>query len=195
MPHLKSMCLTKPTSTQQILRDAQSGDDAALDELISRIQPQLQRLSMRMCGHTQDAEDVVQDSLLAMARNINDFRADSALSTWMYTIARRFCIKRRAKKSGEPKDFVPLHDMPQVPSDAVHMDPDRAAQINEQWRLLQRALMELDLKHREVFVLREIEGLSTSQAAQVLELTPEAVKSRLHRARKHVRATLFSSEE
>lgn len=173
-----------------VLHKAQSGDDAALDELIGIIRPQLQRVSMRMCGHAEDAEDVVQESLLAIARNLQDFRADSALSTWMYTIARRFCIKRRSRRAGQPEHFMPLHDMPQVRSEDPGVNPERATQLTQQWRLLQQALMELDVKHREVFVLREVEGLSTAQTSRILELTPPAVKSRLHRARAHIKHAL-----
>ena len=186
--------MTDITPTERALRQAQSGDDAALDELIALIQPQLQRLSMKICGHTQDAEDVMQDSLLAVARGIQGFRADSSLSTWMYTIARRFCIRRRAKKAGEPSQFVPLEHLPSMPQGFTFIEPDRAAQLQQQWVLLQEALVQLDIKYREVFVLRQIEGLSAAQVSEVLGISQDAVKSRLHRARKHVREALFCAQ-
>ena len=87
-------------ATEALLSRAAAGDDAALEALLEAVQPQLYRFSMKMCRHSADAEDVLQDSLLAAARSIRTFRGDATLSTWLFTIARRFCIKERRKRAG-----------------------------------------------------------------------------------------------
>ena len=87
-------------ATEALLSRAAAGDDAALEALLEAVQPQLYRFSMKMCRHSADAEDVLQDSLLAAARSIRTFRGDATLSTWLFTIARRSCIKERRKRAG-----------------------------------------------------------------------------------------------
>jgi RNA polymerase sigma-70 factor (ECF subfamily) len=76
-----------------LLTSARAGDGAALEELLLRHQPRIYRFGMKMCRDPEDASDVLQDTLLAMARTIADFRGASSLSTWLYTITRSFCIK------------------------------------------------------------------------------------------------------
>src|SRR5215470_15526196 len=91
----------------ELLAAARAGDAAALEELLERHQAQVYRFGMKMCRDPEDAKDVLQDTLLAMARNVRDFRGASSLSTWLYTIARSFCIKKR-RRSKLALDDEPL---------------------------------------------------------------------------------------
>ena len=86
------------SEAQMLLEQARFGDDAALERLLKAVQPQLYRFSMKMCRHTEDAEDVLQDSMMTLARSFRDFRGASSLSTWLFTVARSFCIKKRRKR-------------------------------------------------------------------------------------------------
>ena len=81
---------------------ARQGDTAALETLLVRNQPHLYRFGLRMCGNVEDAGDVAQESLISMARSVRDFRGDSSVSSWLYTIARRFCIKKRRRSKFAP---------------------------------------------------------------------------------------------
>src|SRR6187397_2698189 len=80
------------------------GDRQALEALLERHQAQVYRFGMKMCRDPEDAKDVLQETLLAMARSVRDFRGASSLSTWLYTIARRFCIKKRRRGELAPEE-------------------------------------------------------------------------------------------
>src|SRR6187431_1945609 len=86
----------------ELLAASRQGDAAALETLLTRYQPHLYRFGLTMCGNVEDAGDVAQESLISMARSVRDFRGDSSVSSWLYTIARRFCIKKRRRSKFAP---------------------------------------------------------------------------------------------
>ena len=90
------------SSDDELVAAARQGDSAALETLLVRYQPHLYRFGLRMCGNVEDAGDVAQESLISMARSVRDFRGDSSVSSWLYTIARRFCIKKRRRSKFAP---------------------------------------------------------------------------------------------
>ena len=177
----------------ELLAAARQGDAAALEALLVRYQPHLYRFGLRMCGNENDAGDVAQESLISMARSLRDFRGDASVSTWLYTIARRFCIKKRRRSKFAPAREESL-DAPGI--DAAHRladpapSPEQTATNRELQRALTRAIDGLEPNQREVLVLRDIEGLSAAEVASVLGVSVDAVKSRLHRARGAVRQAL-----
>lgn len=169
-------------SDAELVDAARAGDRAALDALVERHTAQVYRFSKLMCRHPEDAQDVLQETLLAMAKNLGTFRANAALSTWLFTIARRFCIKkRRGQRPLDSDDGVLNGVMDEAPR------PDETIAQKEVERALSDAIAALDTKYREVLVLRDVEGLSAKEVASVLGIGVEAVKSRLHRARLSVR--------
>jgi RNA polymerase sigma-70 factor (ECF subfamily) len=176
-------------TTPRLLERARSGDRAALEELLERHQAQVYRFGMKMCRDPEDAKDVLQDTLLAMARGVRDFRGASSISTWLYTIARSFCIKKRRKSKFAPDERSLYSDA--APEAALLADParrpDEAVSGREIEIALEQAIGALEPAYREVLVLRDVEGLTAPEVAEVLGLTAEAVKSRLHRARLAVR--------
>jgi RNA polymerase sigma-70 factor (ECF subfamily) len=148
---------------------------------------------MKMCGDSEDAEDVLQETLLAMARGVRDFRGASSISTWLYTIARSFCIKKHRKSKFAPAETSSLDTdvAPQVARIADPAEgPEDALAGKQIEHALGQALSALEPMYREVLVLRDIEGLTAPEVAEVLGVTVQAVKSRLHRARLSVRAQL-----
>ena len=176
-----------------LLAAARQGDAAALEALLIRYQPHLYRFGLRMCGNEDDAGDVAQQSLISMARSLPDFRGESSVSSWLYAIARSFCIKKRRRGKFAPPREESLdssggdaarHLVDPAPS------PEQAAANQELHRALIRAIDKLDRPQREVLVLRDVEGLPAQEVAQVLRVSVDAVKSRLHRARLAVRQTL-----
>lgn len=179
-----------PRDTNALLAAAQDGDRRALEELLSVVQPQLYRFSMKMCRHDEDAEDVLQESLIAIARSIRDFRGASSLSTWLYTVARSHCIKKRRKSKFAPEHLERVDDVdPGIHEGLVSAAPDpfEVAASAETWRLVQVAIQQLSPEFREVLVLRDIEGLTAPEVAEVVGISVGAVKSRLHRARADLR--------
>src|SRR5258708_37951538 len=89
-------------SERELIEAARGGDDEALDELLALHERKLFRFSMRMCGNEQDAREVLQETMLAAFRGMSGFRGEARLSTWLYQIARGYCLKSRRRASAEP---------------------------------------------------------------------------------------------
>jgi RNA polymerase sigma-70 factor, ECF subfamily len=175
---------------QALVERARTGDADALDRLLRILEPQVWRFGLRLCGDREDARDVLQDTLLGAIRTLGEFRGEAALSTWLYTIARSYCIKKRRRPKGAPSGFVSLDaEEGQAARQLADGGDDPAAHAEraELAHLLEKALAELPPAFREVVVLRDVEGLSAPEAAEALGLTVAAVKSRLHRARAALR--------
>jgi RNA polymerase sigma-70 factor (ECF subfamily) len=183
---------SSPTD-DELLAAARQGDAAALEALLVRYQPHIYRFGLRMCGNVEDAGDIAQESLISMARSLRDFRGDSSVSSWLYTIARRFCIKKRRRSKFAPAREesldAPGTDAAQRVADPAP-SPEQTATNQELAAALTRAIDALDPAQREVLVLRDVEGLPAPEAAKVLGISVDAVKSRLHRARVAVRQEL-----
>ena len=95
---------------EDLLASIRAGDDVALGSLLARHAPAIYRFGVKMCRDPEDAKDVLQDTLLAAARGIREFRGASSLSTWLYTVARSFCIKKHRSSKLAPTDTVSLDD-------------------------------------------------------------------------------------
>lgn len=175
---------------EDLLTAARLGDGDALDALLRRYQPRVYRFGVKMCGDPEDASDVVQETLLAMAQSVREFRGDASVSTWLYSIARSFCIKKRRRSKFAPTTEDSLDALGPEQLEALadsSRDPEEQAAGVEIGATLDAAITSLDPAQREVLVLRDIEGLTASEVAMVLDVSVEAVKSRLHRARLAVR--------
>jgi RNA polymerase sigma-70 factor (ECF subfamily) len=174
--------VTEGSSEERLLAAARAGDKQALEALLERHQAQVYRFGMKMCRDPEDAKDVLQDTLLAMARSVRDFRGASSISTWLYTIARSFCIKKRRRSKFAPESERSLET--DAASEAKYLAaeggaPDEALAGRQVERALAQAIA--------VLLLRDVEGLSAPEVAEVVGATVQAVKSRLHRARLSVR--------
>ena len=180
-------------SDERLLAAARAGDRHALDVLLQRHQSRVFRSGMKMCRDPEDAKDVLQDTLLAMARGVRQFRGASSLSTWLFTVARSFCIKKRRRSKFAPQrerslDGQATPQAKELPAPA--RDPDEALAGKQLEQSLDLAIQALEPKYREVLLLRDVEGLSAPEVAEVLGVSVQAVKSRLHRARLAVRERL-----
>jgi RNA polymerase sigma-70 factor (ECF subfamily) len=142
-----------------------------------------------MCRDDEDAADVLQETLLAAARTLPDFRGASSVSTCLYTIARSYCIKKRRTSKFAPAALESLDQQADQGDDVA--DPDRSPEEAAAGRQLQAALDtaigSLEPMYREVLVLRDVKGLPAADVAETLGISVDAVKSRLHRARMAVR--------
>lgn len=177
----------------ELLTAARRGDTAALETLLLRYQPHLFRFGLRMCGNADEAGEVAQESLISMARSLRDFRGDSSVSSWLFTIARRFCIKKRRRSRFAPAQQDSLDAPGSVAAQRLAdpgPDPERTTTNQELAAALTRAIDALSPPEREVLVLRDVEGLPAAEVAKILGISVEAVKSRLHRARIAVRQAL-----
>lgn len=174
-----------------LVQAAQGGDGEALDALLKRYQPLILRFGARMCRHPEDAQDVVQETLLAAARTLHAFRGDASVSTWLYAIARSFCIKKRRRGPFAPKVVSLETDASRIGAARDRApNPERSLADRELGASLESAIAALEPEYREVLLLRDVEGLSAAEVGEVTGLSVAAVKSRLHRARVAVRDRL-----
>lgn len=167
----------------ELIAAAQAGDREAIDALLTRYEQRIYRFGLRMCGDEESAREVLQETMLAAFKNLPGFRGQAALSTWLYQIARSFCIKERrgARAHASLDDAEPADQAPPLP-DQLH-----ARQLGE---ALATAIRALPHDQREVLVLRDVEGLSAQEAADIVGIEVGALKSRLHRARTALRERL-----
>jgi RNA polymerase sigma-70 factor, ECF subfamily len=182
--------VSEAPSDERLLAAARAGDKQALEKLLERHQAQVYRFGMKMCRDPEDAKDVLQDTLLAMARGVREFRGASSISTWLYTIARSFCIKKRRRSKFAPEEERSLDTDAAVEARrlaAPGSDPVEALAGKQVEHALEQAIAALDPMYREVLLLRDVEGLSAPEVAEVVGASVQAVKSRLHRARLSVR--------
>ncbi|MBN1562772.1 MAG: sigma-70 family RNA polymerase sigma factor [Anaerolineae bacterium] len=180
---------------QALVERLQAGDQFAYAELVEQHAGQVYRLALRMMGNEADAEDVLQETFLSAFKAIDRFEGRSSLSTWLYRIANNAALMRLRRNEpdqvsiDEPVerddgDVMPrqFFDFCCLPEDDLMRDEARAE--------MQRAVDELTPTLRSVFIMRDIEGLSTQETAEALDLSVSAVKSRLMRARLKLREQL-----
>jgi RNA polymerase sigma-70 factor, ECF subfamily len=180
-----------------LVLDAKSGDADAMERLLLRVQGVAYRVSLLVCGHHQDAEDVMQEALLSTYQHVNQIDDPRAFRTWLYMTVRNACLMRRRRRVGEPARPVSIEQGDSRDKEARPIDvedPSRSAdqQIMDTWlgARLRRALAALPRDYRVVVVLREIEGLSTRDVASITGVSESNVKTRLHRARAMLRRDL-----
>ncbi|MDP4110202.1 MAG: sigma-70 family RNA polymerase sigma factor [Bacillota bacterium] len=175
------------TEESQIIKRVQNGDEAAFEELLSAYEKKIYNLAYRESRNVQDAMDITQEVFLRVFRSIKDFRGESSFSTWVYRIATNMCIDfaRRAAKNNAVSLTVYDED-----GEAADMDipddsstPETYYEKTELRREMERGLRMLSPEHRHIIILRDINGLSYLEIAQILKLEEGTVKSRLARAR------------
>jgi RNA polymerase sigma-70 factor (ECF subfamily) len=181
-----------------LVRAAAEGDRDAMERLLMRAQEVAYRFSLLVCGHPQDAEDVMQDALLKTYRYVNRIKEPEAFRTWLYTTVQNACRMKRRRHIGEPSQLTSV-EQGATTADGVAGPLEleghtRAADqlVMDAWvsDRLRRALKALPPSYRMIVVLREMEGLSTREVASVAGISEANVKTRLHRARVMLRQAL-----
>ena len=178
-----------------LVHASKKGDAAAFEQLVKRYDRRLLRISQTVTRNREDSEDAVQEALLKAFQNLADFREDSQFSTWLIRITVNQSLMKLRKQRTHKE--VSLDEDFQADGNSLPLDvPDRAPNpeqlcwASELRAILVRAIEELRPLLRTVFVLRDVEGLSIEQTAQVLNLSQGAVKARLWRVRLHLRERL-----
>ena len=179
---------------EALVRAAQGGENRAFDELVRRYQDKVYRLSFKILRHEDDAAEALQDAFLSAYRGIANFKAESTFSTWLYRIATNASLMKYRKRRD---NHISLDQSQSHNEEAEPLQlPDWSAQPPEELltaetrEVMEEGIQRLPEELRTVFVLRDIEGLSNAEVAEILELSVAAVKSRLHRARLALRERL-----
>jgi len=165
-----------------------NGNPAAFEAIVERYTPLLYSLAYRLLGQGEEAEDAVQEILEKSFRALPRFRISKRFFPWLYTIGLNHLrsVERRRKRRSRLKisNAEPQRVLESVASEQGN--PARQSELQEGERLAQKALDTLRVEYREVFVLRQIQGLSVQEVAEVLQMPEGTVKTHLHRARKQM---------
>ena len=179
-----------------LLRGLRSGDERAFEAMIRAYGPRLLAVTRRLLRNEEDARDALQETFLSALRSLDQFDSRARLSTWLHRIAVNAALMRKRRASKRPEQSLD-ELLPRFRENGMFEDhnrrwpqPEEAAERAEVRALVRTSIDELPDTHRDVLVLRDIEGLDTAEAAEVLHVTPNAVKVRLHRARQALRALL-----
>jgi len=181
---------TDPGATEaSLVARAQAGDVGAFEQLSSAYADRLFMLLLRLLGDRAEAEDVAQEVMLRAWQGIASFQGRSSYFTWLYRIAVNEANRALGKRARRPAGVSIGATELQLPSSPAD-DPSRQAEVSELRLALGRALAELPPALRAAIVLRDVEGLSTQEAAEIAGVSQAAFKSRLHQARLRVRAAV-----
>jgi len=192
---------TAPTDGELVLNAAR-GDGAAFSQLVQRHQDKVYGLALRLLRDPGEAEEVVQETFLAALEKLSSFRGDAAFTTWLHRVAANAALMRLRRRRRAPETVVPEPVEDLLPrfdaSGRIEAQPrhDWSKRADEQLadreiRLaIEREIQNLPEDYRIVFLLRDVEDLSSEDMAAVLGISVAAVKSRLHRARLVLRERL-----
>jgi len=175
----------------ELARSLAAGEPEAFDRFVEHFRSKVFHYSWLVCGQPEDAEEVAQATLLKVFASIDQLREPERVRAWVFRIARNACLMQRRRSIFAPAHESSLDELPvagEVPDSAE--PPDRAVLQGELKAVLDRVILELPAAYRAVVVLRDLEELSTEETAEILGLKPDAVKTRLHRARLAMRQTL-----
>lgn len=180
----------------QIIEKICSGDSAAFEQFMHAYEKKVYTMALRMTGSAEDAFDLSQEIFLRVYRSIGLFRMESSLSTWIYRLSSNACIDylRRRKKHPELPLVSEQDDGDSCENDIAdsRFSPESEYDKTELREQLSRAILRLSAEHRQVVVLRDINGLSYAEIADSLDLEEGTVKSRLFRAREQLRRLMTS---
>ena len=184
----------------ELARSLIAGEPEAFDRFVEHFRAKIFHYSWLMCGHREDAEEVAQDTLLKVFESFDQLRAPELVRPWVFRIAKDACLMKRRKSVFAPSQELSLDDfLPQMDHEGGQVKlqiadwsglPDDRLLQSEMKQVLDQAIGVLPENYRSVILLRDVEELSTMETAQILDLTEDVVKTRLHRARLAIRQKL-----
>lgn len=186
-------------SDDDLIHAFKEGEEGAFEAIMDRYEGRLFGFLKRMCGHMEDAEESLQDTLLSAFKSLEGFRGEGSLKNWLYKIASSACLKKRRKGKFDPDEefsieafFSGAGDVRTLEIPDLTDHPGLSFEKAELMNRIREAVVALPSKYRSVLALRDFEGLSTDEAADILGISAPSVKTRLHRARLQMRESLDS---
>ena len=180
----------------ELLARAQAGDVTAFEGLVERHRSRIYNLALRMLNSEDDAAEVLQDSFISAYRNLPHFRGDAQFGSWVHRIAANHALMRLRHRKvvsqvESPLDEPTFNDRGSLVDEVSDFkDAEGEAMDAELCRAIEQASAGLGADYREVFVLKDLEGLSYEEIAEITGASVPAIKSRLHRARLSLRAAI-----
>ncbi len=171
---------------------AKSGDRQAVAQLVKNNEQTVYNFSFKICRDRDKAEHIMQETFFSMIKSLHQFDGNSKISTWLYRIVSNHCLMLARKDKS--RTFVSIDNDDDLYEDKYTADwsniPNQDIENTELKKILDESIDKLSPEYRIVFLLRDVEGLSTEETAEMTELSVPAVKSRLHRARAFLRKEL-----
>lgn len=184
---------------KEIIRSFNEGDrEKALKLFINQYQTKLYNLAYQMLGNHDDAMDALQEILFQVNQSLQTFKEKSSLYTWVYRLSSNVCFNFRKKRSQTNNQIEwdeNLYHSMMLPIEQPNEDPDTMCESKYKQFLVQQAILKLPENQRVLLVLHDIEGISTLEIAKILNITSNAVKSRLHRSRGALRNIIHKGFE
>lgn len=176
---------------RELVKKVLNGDTKAFSELVRQYEDTVFSFAFKVCRNREKAEEVTQDTFVNVFRKLHQFDGKSKFSTWLYSIVTNNCLmkNRQRKINGVFVYLEPQHEQTYT-SSRDNPTPLEKVMSDELRKKLDNAILSLPVEYRVVFVLRDIEGLTAHEVAEILNLSIPAVKSRLHRARSYLRDQL-----
>ena len=173
---------------QYLVEAAKNGDRKAMAELVKSFEKTVYNFAFKICRDPEKAENIMQETFLSMVKSLHQFDGKSKLSTWLYRIVANHCLMEARKRKYEYVSIDEENDLYDK-GYAAGWDslPSNIIENVELKKILDSAIQKLSPEYRVVFLLRDVEGLSTEETGKITELSVPAVKSRLHRARAFLR--------
>jgi RNA polymerase sigma-70 factor (ECF subfamily) len=194
--------MSKAREDNLLVEKARAGDKVSYRELVEKYQGRLYAIVFEIVKSNEDAQDITQESFVKAYLSLKDFKGQSSFYTWLYRIAFNMAIdfkRRQARRGGDPMAFdeerFASNDAFQTPFGAPSEGPQDLYLKKERLRLLNQGLQEISEEHRAVIMLREVEGLSYDEIADVTGITKGTVMSRLHYARKKLQKYLETESQ
>ena len=168
-----------------------AGENNAFEHFVEHFRSKIFHFSWLMCGSPEDAEEVAQETLLKVFESFDQLREPERVRAWVFRIARNVCLMQRRKSVFAPAHELPIDELPpadQLPDAAIA--PEGSMLHSELRAVIDRVIVELPPSYRAVVLLRDLEELTTEETAQILGLSTDVVKTRLHRGRAAMRQKL-----
>ena len=166
----------------------------AFDAFVEHFRTRVFQYSYLMCGHREDAEEVAQDTLMKVFQSFATLREPEKVRSWVFRIAKNACLMKRRRSIFAPEHVMSLEHYEGEPT-ALERGPDEDCYRHEVHDALTHAIQQLPPNYRSVVLLRDIEELSTDEAAEILDVSTDAVKQRLHRGRLLLKTILSEAIE
>jgi RNA polymerase sigma-70 factor, ECF subfamily len=190
-PPRERLILYWKLSDVDLVTKATNGDGRALDALVERHAPRVQRLAIQVVGDLEEARDAAQESLVKLCTRLRQFRGDAQFATWLHRLVVNTCRDRLARQRVRQTEQLEVEERPA----GEDSDPSRAAMLAEARRDLAEALSRLSANQRVAVVLRDVGGLTYEEIARVARMPVGTAKCYVHRARARLRARLEETVE
>jgi RNA polymerase sigma-70 factor (ECF subfamily) len=187
-----------PVTDEELVTRARAKDFGAFEQLVDRYEDKVYRLAFRFVRNETEAKEIVQDTFLSIWRKLDTFKGDAQFGSWVYRVAANAALMRLRSQRRHPEvsteelpiDFLDTYGHLPTAGDNWARRPDDELQSDELRRRIQAAVDDLPEIYKTVFLIRDVEGLSTEETAEVLGISVPTVKTRLHRARLALREAI-----